>query len=1012
MRPLRLTMQAFGPYAEQVELDFGRLESRSLFLIHGPTGSGKTTILDAMCFALFGEAAGTDRKSRDVRSHFADAPVATEVTLEFSLGDAFWRVRRIAEQMREGGAKTSKPGQAALQRLLPDGEVELRASKIRDVDAAIRELLGFEVEQFRQVVMLPQGEFRRLLVSDSKDREKILERLFEAERYRRIETELKRAGAVLEAEAAEGRIRMEELLRVCEAASTDEARARLADCEGRKASNDEQGQILRGQHEAAIAALAEAEKCMAAWNEHDAADVALVALENESTAFGRKREELAAARRAQQVEPLLERLTNAAATLDRERRRLTDAQGAYDNGMRGFEAAAAVLDRENARSEERERLAARVQRLEQARNASGRLADARRQIAGCEAEIAAAAAASTAAACDIEQSQSSIDAADAEIAALEPLVREVEKRRSAVADRTRVLGVLQDIERTRSQLLQQTIATGGAKERVDEAERNVATCAAAEVDVLRRWFDGQASVLAARLEHGAPCPVCGSNEHPMPAASDGDVPLEADVHEVRARTGAARVLLDSRRRELESDTAKEADHRSRISVLEGSLGAEASLTSEAAARALAEAEQRLVEAGKAHARKFDLETEKRAHASTIEAAKQALAAAETRLGAAREKLASETARVAELERSIPEEAAGRDVAALFDDAVRDETNARRAFDDARTRHAAALQARTSAETSLRSAESAVRDAEQAAASAGGDFESALAASGFAGRDELELARRAAGAIDALEAALRRFDATLAAAKIRAERAAAAVEGREKPDLAACQGTAAAARAALDRNLDENGRLGEALASLARSVNALGDLAASVEDAERRFLSVGRVAAIADGRNEAGVSLARFALGSLLDDVLTAATERLARMSQGRFALVRAGDRRDRRRSGGLDLEVFDSHTGVARPAATLSGGESFLASLALALGLADIVQAHAGGIRLDTMFIDEGFGTLDPEALDLAMRTLEDLQAGGRLVGIISHVPELKERVGARLEVSAGRRGSTARFVC
>jgi exonuclease SbcC len=204
---------------------------------------------------------------------------------------------------------------------------------------------------------------------------------------------------------------------------------------------------------------------------------------------------------------------------------------------------------------------------------------------------------------------------------------------------------------------------------------------------------------------------------------------------------------------------------------------------------------------------------------------------------------------------------------------------------------------------------------------------------------------------------------------------------------------------------------EALASTRRTLDQLGESAARIEEAERRYRAVGRVAQVASGANEAGVSFVRFVLGALLDDVLAAATERLLRMSQGRFALVRAGDRRDRRRSGGLDLEVFDAHTGMARPAGTLSGGEGFLASLSLALGLADVVQSHTGGIRLDTMFVDEGFGTLDPEALDLAMRALEDLQAGGRLVGIISHVPELRERVAARLEVLAGRRGSTARFV-
>ncbi|MFN2428268.1 MAG: SbcC/MukB-like Walker B domain-containing protein, partial [Candidatus Binatia bacterium] len=232
-----------------------------------------------------------------------------------------------------------------------------------------------------------------------------------------------------------------------------------------------------------------------------------------------------------------------------------------------------------------------------------------------------------------------------------------------------------------------------------------------------------------------------------------------------------------------------------------------------------------------------------------------------------------------------------------------------------------------------------------------------------------------------------------------------------PDLEAVRTAAAAARSAQETALAEHSRTNEALAATRRTLAAVRDGAARIADAERRYRAVGRVAGVASGGNTAGVSFARFVLASLLDDVLAAATQRLVRMSQGRFELVRAGGRRDRRRGGGLDLEVLDAHTGVARPAATLSGGESFLASLSLALGLADVVQSHSGGIRLETMFVDEGFGTLDPEALDLAMRALEELQTGGRLVGIISHVPELKERVGARLEVVPGRSGSSARFV-
>jgi exonuclease SbcC len=169
--------------------------------------------------------------------------------------------------------------------------------------------------------------------------------------------------------------------------------------------------------------------------------------------------------------------------------------------------------------------------------------------------------------------------------------------------------------------------------------------------------------------------------------------------------------------------------------------------------------------------------------------------------------------------------------------------------------------------------------------------------------------------------------------------------------------------------------------------------------------------VANGGNPMGLTLQRFVLGALFDDVARAATSRLRIMSRGRYALQRTMERARANAAGGLELEVFDEYTGVSRPVATLSGGESFLASLALALGLADVVQAHSGGVFLETIFVDEGFGTLDPEALDEALKALLDLQGAGRLVGIISHVPELKERIDARLEVLPADRGSTARFI-
>jgi DNA repair protein SbcC/Rad50 len=195
---------------------------------------------------------------------------------------------------------------------------------------------------------------------------------------------------------------------------------------------------------------------------------------------------------------------------------------------------------------------------------------------------------------------------------------------------------------------------------------------------------------------------------------------------------------------------------------------------------------------------------------------------------------------------------------------------------------------------------------------------------------------------------------------------------------------------------------------------LGDLCKTqdeLETLEARYAVAGRIAEVASGHNAQGITFQRFVLAALLDDVLVAASERLHTMSRRRFSLQRATTRADRRLAGGLDLQVYDSYTGTTRAVSTLSGGESFLASLSLALGLADVVQAYAGGVHLDTLFVDEGFGSLDPEALDLAFRALVDLQRAGRLVGIISHIPELKERIDVRLEVIPTQRGSVTRFI-
>jgi exonuclease SbcC len=286
----------------------------------------------------------------------------------------------------------------------------------------------------------------------------------------------------------------------------------------------------------------------------------------------------------------------------------------------------------------------------------------------------------------------------------------------------------------------------------------------------------------------------------------------------------------------------------------------------------------------------------------------------------------------------------------------------------------------------------------------------IAACGFASVGDLNDALRTQEEMDALEQRIRNHEASLGAARKRAETAQAAGQGIVAPDLESLAEQAQDAADQVERATLSSGELASDLRKLDSLATDLGAVAREMETLDARYATTGRLAEVASGKNALRVSFERYLLGALLDEVLRKASTRMRAMSQGRYDLLRSHEGADRRAAGGLDLEVSDFYTGTSRSVTTLSGGESFLASLSLALGLADTVQSLTGGLRLDTVFIDEGFGSLDPEALDLAIRTLIDLQQGGRLVGIISHVPELKERIDARLEVVPGRAGSGARF--
>ena len=1030
MKPVRITVRAFGPYAAEQVFDFAHLAGRSFFLIHGPTGAGKTSILDAICFALYGQASGTLRLPKQLRSDHADPGTLTTVTFDFRVGERRYRVERVPEQERpkkRGSGTVVHQMDATIwdrTKAAADDDKdpgEVLADGWTDVTAEVERLMGFRCEQFRQVVMLPQGQFQRLLTDKSADRQAILETLFQVHDYGRIERALHDAALDLRRREDRTRTVRDEMLRATGAADPDALAERRAQLEADLRDARAAAAGLRDAQRAARSQLAEAKAAAEALRERDEARESLRRWEARHAEYANKQDQHARACKAMaliEAESALDRLRADATTLRQKHERL---RSTLDLAKSAKAKADAALAAEAAREPQREALRQEAARLDELA-AKARELDAARQKAAIAARAHATADDAR------RRAEQSLSVRREKITSLDARRLELEAANNQLTALQLQLQVATRRRDERTQLddLTRKLAAAEAKarrleERTDADGQLLRFARDTRGRLQDQWNSGQAAVLAAALAGGAPCPVCGSTHHPHPATAAGHVPSESDLREAAAVVESReKALADSQRDSVELQQ-QVATLRTRLQSLHESLDMQIGTDAVAFDAEVGRLEQALSQAEQAG---IELQTVRH----TLEGlrgqetlAARMLTDAEAILAAAAADFAGAQALAADREAAVPQHlreggAADRErlqVAARLKAAAD-------AFEAARKTAAAADVALAKAESDLSNAADTAAAAQRRAEEAEGEFAAKLVAAGFAdpggaAADSEAFARskRTQAQVDQLDADLREYHDSLAAARERFERATTAAEHLAPPDVAALEAAARAADDALEQNVGRANVLAEQLKQTDAALSRLAELDAELRSLDARYAQVGRIAEVAAGRNEYRTTFQRYVLGAFLDEVLRGATARLRIMTRGRFVLRRTRDPATGRVAGGggLDLEVFDGHTDTARPVASLSGGEGFLASLALALGLADVVQAHAGGIRLETIFIDEGFGTLDPESLDLAIRALRDLQQGGRLVGIISHVTELKELIDARLEVLPGTRGSTARFV-
>ena len=1018
MKPHQLTIEAFGPYAERVAIDFDALSGEGLFLIHGSTGAGKTFLLDAICFALYGEVSG-DRSVKGLRSDHAGPLAVPRVELEFSAGGCRYRVQRspahTAAKARGQGSTEKVPTALLLRLVGPDSQAI--ASKVTEVTREVEQIVGLNAAQFRQVILLPQGRFAEVLRAKAEEREALLKTLFETVLHERasdwLEEQAKSARlAVLEQNRALAVLRQQAAQEWQPYALAENPTQALTQDLAEELTQDRPVDLAIPADQAGLDGLVERISRVV--------EASRLALEQASSAWA-----AAQSRRAevsQQAERFDRRATGRArlAELEQQTPAIEALVSQLASATRA-EAARASLEAAQQASQEWQNLQAPLQRD------LGRAATARERAQALPDGALALGLLQLPAAADLQRARTALAARRVELERLDKQAREADlcRQRAEQADQQQLQAEARrqqaELQRQEQQQRRQVaeaalqaarsaadrleglqqaakaahqranaageLAAGQAAETAalqacKRAESQGAAAKTALQQLRQRQLTGMAARLASALAPGSPCPVCGSDHHPQPVRAAADALAPGDLEAAEASEQQASTALQQAAVAL---VALQAQNMA-LAQQAGEAAADAS-----AARASAlEALQAFTNARDQAAQRPQLEQAMAQQAEQIRQNEASLAEATTSSALLAQTRAAERQRAqvltAELAAELGEQIVSpRQVLAGWEPLEQDlEALAKTA--EARGRLASRL-------------EQAEQRLAQDLLAAGFDDGSALAVALRSAEQRQSWSQQ----INAYQEALQSQRALLAAPEL-------ATVAEQRPDTAAAEAAATAADQARTAALERHSEARCSHDDLSRLSDEHRRQAAALADQQQQAQSLSTIADRCNGKLAPYISLQRWVLSAYLAEICQYANQRLDMMTSGRYQLRLSDGGGRGGRQAGLGLRVLDAFTGEEREVSSLSGGETFQASLALALGVADTVQAHTGGVHLDALFVDEGFGSLDPDNLQLAMDELDRLREGGRLIGIISHVGALRERIRAGIEVIGGDQGSRVRL--
>ncbi|MGX9929892.1 AAA family ATPase [Virgibacillus salarius] len=1027
MRPLKLTMTALGPYKDTETIDFTEIEAYRLFVISGNTGAGKTTIFDGICFALYGSASGEDREENMLRSDFADDNVHTAVELLFELGGRIFRILRQLGHVKQGN-KTKTGDRYEFYELIDGNEIPCVDRQIvSEINKKIEALIGLTQDQFKQIVMLPQGEFRKLLTSKTDNKEEILRRLFKTEPYKKISERMREKKANAEQAYNKAIQARDQLIKHIEVRLPKRENSFLFQLLESEHYNI--NQVITGlqeeshfymeriacdkaryeqayeAHNNKQAEYHQAKAINDRFNEMQQKKARLNELDNQLTTYQKREKQLDDAERANNLIPYEKQRNDWHKEEEMQQKNLHYAENKLKTANERVKQVQALYKKEEDKKEEREQLRIILEQLKDYLPIVKEMDASNQQLNKLNQQVQDGAS-------ELEKLQKLLDVKNQRAEAIHEQIEKLDLTVEQLPDKQQRLQEMRDQVKVLIDYIELTKKHDKLEKESKQKHQEASQAQADYQQIERDWLNNQASILAAHLHDGQACPVCGSIDHPQKAINrDRNVSrehlekakqqfqiLDTQYRNSFAEWNSVSVQLKERENELNNYSINKRDVTSakEALVLQGQQLSEEVKQLHHGRKQLAEYkamyEQALKETKDVEAK---VKRTEQYYQEQVASYRTAHAVYQERI----QKIPQDVRTLSELEKKIE-----------VKEEQRKELEER--WEQIQQKLLQEKEELTKSESDVSHASNQLQETKIRRENADKQFVDALSQASFQTEEVFQQAKLEEDERKQLKHSIEEYNQHRLTLQKQVRDLNRELKDKQQVELTTIEAKLKELKVEYEQALktwDQSNKYYEEIITLQQNIVEVTEQANSLE---KKLATITDLHDVLRGQNNKKISFERYLQIEYLEQIIDAANLRLDRLSNGQFFLSRSDRQESHGRQSGLGLDVFDAYTGQTRDVKSLSGGEKFNAALCLALGMSDVIQSFQGNISIETMFIDEGFGTLDEEALNKAVDTLVGLQQSGRMIGVISHVQELKAMFPAVLEVKKTKEGSSrAKFV-